>query len=719
MDTLFATQKGETVRARLTHLDGRKLDKLDLGDEAAARAAQQAIEAGRHAVKSVERKETRRHPAAPFTTSTLQQEAARKLHYSARRTMQIAQRLYEGVELDGETVGLITYMRTDAVTLSNEAINGARQHIQSAFGADYLPGQPRLYKTKSKNAQEAHEAIRPTYIKRTPQAVARHLDADQLRLYELVWKRTVACQMESARLDQATVDVTDAGGRTQLRATGSVIVFDGFLKLYQEGVDDTDDDEGSARLPAVKAGDSLERKQVTPEQHFTQPPPRYSEASLVKTLEELGIGRPSTYASIISVLQERDYVRLDKRRFIPEDRGRLVTAFLSRFFRRYVEYSFTAELEDELDEISNGKIAWRDVLRRFWTAFHDAVEQTTELRVRDVLDAMDEILGPHFFPDDGTGNARACPDCKDGRLSLKLGKFGPFVGCSNYPECRFTRQLVAPGQDGEDANALPRALGDDPASGLAVAVRRGPYGVYVQLGDGDKDSKPKRSSLPKGVDAQSVTLEQALGLLSLPRLVGKHPESSHDITAGIGRFGPYLKHGQQYVSLKEDDVLSVGLNRAVTLIAQTPDRSGRAIGDHPKDGKPIRVRPGRYGAYVQHGTVRATIPKGEDAETIAVARAVELLAAKAPAKGKGAKGKTAGKANGADTAGAKAADGKAKPKAKVKAKAKAKARPKTAGGAKPKTAGGAKGGTKAKAGPATAAPPATDPAGADDGPAER
>ncbi len=650
VDVALAKRTGETFTARLTHLDGTKLDKLDLGDEAAAQKAVAAIEAGEYTVADVQRKQVRRHPQPPFTTSTLQQEASRKLGFSASRTMRLAQQLYEGVDLGGETVGLITYMRTDSVTLAGEAIGGARRLIETQYGAEYLPERPRQYKTKSRNAQEAHEAIRPTDLWRKPADVKHALDRDQIRLYELIWKRTMACQMESAVMDQVTVTLDAHDGRTQLRATGSVLVFDGFIKVYLEGRDDQqgEENEDDERiLPPLEAGEPVDKREVEPEQHFTQPPPRYTEASLVKKMEELGIGRPSTYASILQVLQDREYVTLDKRRFVPQDRGRIVTAFLTNFFGRYVEYGFTADLENQLDEISNGEVDWKEVLRRFWEAFSAAVEDTKGLSMSQVIEALDESLGPHFFPPASNGaDARACPACEDGRLGLKLGKFGAFIGCSNYPKCRYTRPLAVPSEDGQelrDGNGEDRKLGDHPETGEPVYLKSGPYGPYVQQGDAAEDKKapkPKRVSLPKGADPKTIDLELAAKLLALPREVGRHPEDGEPITAGIGRYGPYIKHGPRYVSLGDlDDVLTIGPNRAVDLIAEAKQKGGgaagalRTLGEHPKDGKPVTVHNGRYGPYVKHGKTNASLPKGTSADDIAMERAVELLAARAKKAG--------------------------------------------------------------------------------------
>jgi DNA topoisomerase-1 len=649
----FRTSKGDTASAFLTHLDGQKLGKMDIGDETKAKAAQAAIEARAFTVREVERKQVRRHPAPPFTTSTLQQEASRKLRFTAKRTMQLAQRLYEGVSIGGDTVGLITYMRTDGVQMAGEAIGACRSLIGSQFGDRYVPGHARVYKSKVKNAQEAHEAIRPTDVFRRPDDVAGHLDAEQRKLYELIWQRTVASQMESAVLDQVSADIFSADGQVGLRATGSVMVFDGFLKLYHEDRDDPENGDGEAILPKLEQGDALERTGVTPEQHFTQPPPRFTEASLVKRLEELGIGRPSTYASIISVLQDRNYVKLEKRRFEPEDRGRLVTAFLASFFSRYVEYNFTADLENKLDDISGGRIEYKTVLREFWEAFSKAVAETKDLRVSEVLDTLDELLGPHFFRPGKNGvDPRRCPACGDGRLSLKLGKFGAFIGCSKYPDCRFTQPLEVTNGEGETiAGSGPVELGKDPASGEAITLRKGPYGFYVQRGEqtgtGKNKIKPKRSSIPKTIAPADVNLEKALGLLSLPRDIGPDSETGEIIVAGIGRFGPYIKLGGTYVSLKgEDDVLTIGLNRAVHLLASKPRKAApKVLGNHPDDGKPITQKVGRWGPYVQHGRVMATLPKGANADALTLEEAVQLLAAKeARAKGgKAPKSKAAGK----------------------------------------------------------------------------
>jgi DNA topoisomerase I len=667
----FTTPQGAPFTARLTHLEGRKLEQFDLPDEASAMRAKAAVEAGEFSVLSVEKRRVRRNPPPPFTTSTLQQEASRKLGLGAQQTMRVAQQLYEGVDIEGETVGLITYMRTDGVQMAREAITAIRGHVSEAFGADYLPAAPREYSSKAKNAQEAHEAIRPTDVRNTPESVARFLDDRQRRLYELVWKRAVASQMQSAELDQTTVDLADATGQVRLRATGSVVAFDGFLKLYREDLDDSEADrraglltgagkggaaeqEDTRTLPPMREKDPVKRGEVSANQHFTQPPPRYSEASLVKRLEELGIGRPSTYASILQVLQDRQYVTLEKRRFQPEDRGRLVTAFLVAFFERYVDTGFTAGLEEQLDDISGGRIAWREVMREFWDEFSRAVGATKDLKISDVIDALDEELGPHFFPARGDGtDPRACPACAGGRLGLRLGRSGAFVGCSNYPECRYTRPLAVPGAEGENASTLnegQRELGADPATGQTVTLRRGPYGLYVQLGEGGTDekgkpTKPRRASLTRDMDPETLDLDRALALLALPRVVGRDPETGGEITAGIGRFGPYIRLGTAYQSLEPgDDVLSLGMNRAMDLLAKARAKV-RPLGAHPADGQPVEVRKGRFGPYAQHGNRVANLPRNVEMETVTLDQAVQLLAEKgkelAPKGAKARRGKAA------------------------------------------------------------------------------
>ena len=638
VEAALATPAGAPFTARLTHLDGKKLDQFDLNDAAKAGRAKSAVEGGQFAVGSVERRRVKRNPPAPFTTSTLQQEASRKLGMGAQNAMRTAQQLYEGIELDGETVGLITYMRTDGVQMAREAIDAIRDQVRATFGPDYLPAAPREYSTKAKNAQEAHEAIRPTEISRLPEHIAGRLSHDQLRLYELIYKRAVASQMQSAELDQVAVEAVTADRSVRLRATGSIIAFDGFLKLYREGNDDSDtgaDADESRMLPPMGERDPLTRGSVTSEQHFTQPPPRYSEASLVKKMEEIGIGRPSTYASILTVLRDRNYVRLENRRFVPEDRGRLVTAFLTSFFTRYVDVNFTAGLEAQLDEISDRRRDWRDVMAAFWREFSAAVEGTRELKISDVIDKLDQDLGPHFFPPRPDGSdPRRCAACGNGRLGLKLGRQGSFIGCSNYPQCRYTRGLAIEGGSESGSDSLRegmRTLGHHPDTGEDVTVRRGPYGLYVQQGEpdpADKKAKPRRTSLPKGVDGDTITLDAALGLLSLPRIVGIHPETGEPIEAGLGRYGPYVKMGAIFGSLdRDDDLLTVGLNRAIDVI-ERKRASVRSLGVHPRDKEPVLVRKGRFGPYAQHGQMVANLPREIAMEEVTLEDAVSLLSEK-------------------------------------------------------------------------------------------
>ncbi|WP_293796366.1 type I DNA topoisomerase [uncultured Bosea sp.] len=680
----LATASGQTFEARLVGADGKKIARLDIGNAEEAKAFKAALETALFTVSEVEAKPVKRHPQPPFQTSTLQQEASRKLGLAPARTMQLAQRLYEGVDIGGETVGLITYMRTDGVDMDGSAIAAARRVIGKEFGEKYVPNAPRKYTVKAKNAQEAHEAIRPTDLGRLPAMVARHLEPEQAKLYELIWKRTIASQMESAEMERTTVDIAaKVGARNlELRASGQVVLFDGFLTLYQESRDD-EEDEDSKKLPAMKSGDALKKRAIAADQHFTEPPPRFSEASLVKRMEELGIGRPSTYAATLSTLRDREYVRIEKKRLVPEDKGMLVTAFLESFFKRYVEFDFTANLEENLDRVSNAEIDWKALLRAFWDEFQASIGETKDLRVGDVLEALNGILGDYIFPKKADGSdPRVCPTCGTGQLSLKLGKFGAFVGCSNYPECRYTRPLSVPAADGEASaeggQGAPgvRILGTDPVTNLEVTLRDGRFGPYIQLGEGEK---PKRSSLPKGMSPASVTLEKALALLSLPREVARHPESGEPILVGIGRFGPYVQYGKVYANIdKDDDVLELGANRAIDLIvakesgggrgraAATP---GRALGDHPAGGA-LEVKAGKYGPYVAWGKIFATLPKTMTAESITLEQAIELANAKAEAKG-GAKGK------------AKAAAGATKTKAPAKKPAAKKAPAKKAAEAEP------------------------------------
>jgi len=639
------TPDGAPFTARLTHLAGNKLGKLDIGSESVAKNAEGRIKNKDLSIQKIEKKQTKRNPYPPFITSSLQMDASRRLGFSASKTMRTAQKLYEA--------GLITYMRTDGTTLSGEAVAGCRSVIEAEYGKKYLPSTPRMFKSKAKNAQEAHEAIRPTNLSKLPRSLS--LDPDGARLYELIWKRTVASQMESAVLDQVSVDISDGTDDVILRANGSVVTFDGFLTLYHEQKDEDEQDDADnkdRRLPPMNEGDATKVVDIDLDQHFTQPPPRYSEASLVKKLEELGIGRPSTYASILQVLRDRNYVRMESRRFYPEDRGRVVTTFLTQFFERYVDYDFTANMEEELDAIAAGHVAWKEALRLFWIDFKTAVEEAKGLTITDVINHLDEKLGPHFFPQREDGkDPRKCPACGDkegehggGRIGLKLGKFGAFIGCSNYPECKYTKPLVVPDKDGEDESAEeaalanePKVLGEEPGTGRTVSLRKGPYGPYVQIDPASetmgetippeviaqyeadieawkeakkvakkagekapkkppkpKAPKPKRQGLPKGLAPADVTLEKALSLLALPREVGHHPETGKLIEAGIGRFGPFVKHDGKFASIpKDEDVMTIGMNRAVDLIAEKEKRdAAKAVGKTAKGGSKAGAKGG-------------------------------------------------------------------------------------------------------------------------------
>ncbi|MDX2237269.1 MAG: type I DNA topoisomerase [Hyphomonadaceae bacterium] len=675
IEAQLTTPRGETVLARLSALDGKTVKRLDIGDRTTAMAALEAVKRGAFKVERLEAKPVKRNPPPPFTTSTLQQEAARKLGFNASRTMQVAQRLYEA--------GYITYMRTDGVSMDDGALRDLRGVIGRTFGDRYVPDAPRRYASKIKNAQEAHEAIRPTDASNAPRDMS--LEGDQARLYDLVWKRAVASQMEAASLERTTVDFTEPAGKVELRATGQVVLFDGFLKLYQEGRDDEEDEE-NRRLAPLSLGEKVQVADAKADQHFTEPPPRYSEASLVKKLEELGIGRPSTYAAILEKLRERNYVRMDKNRFIPDDRGRLVTAFLENFFKRYVEYDFTADLEEKLDSVAAGDLAWKALMREFWTDFSAAVADIGELRIGAVLDTLNEVLGPHIFPEREDGSApRSCPTCKEGTLSLRLGKFGAFIGCSNYPECKYTRQLT----QGEDAAAaLPaegKVLGQDAATGENVLLKSGRFGIYVQLGDGEK---PKRASLPKGWDAETLDLERAIRLLMLPREVGPHPSDGEMILAGLGRYGPYLQKGKTYANLPGiDDVFEIQMNRAVAVIDEKLAGGGRGrfgrgatvaalkeLGESPVTGKMVKVMPGRYGPYVTDGATNATVPKEIKPEDLTFDQALPLLEARA---GAGGKKKKPARGNGSEKA--KAAATPKKAPAKKAAAKKAAPKKKAAG----------------------------------------
>ncbi len=671
---LLATPRGDTFEARLVSLNGAKLDKFDLATADAAETAVAAITARDLSVAAVEAKPASRNPSAPFMTSTLQQEASRKFGMGARQTMSAAQRLYEA--------GHITYMRTDGIDMAPEAVMAARDVIKARYGASYVPSSPRMYKNKAKNAQEAHECIRPTDMAHSPDQLGQ-LEPDQRKLYDLIWKRSIASQMEAARFERTTVDITSADRAVALRATGQVVTFDGFLKVYFEGRDDVEldgDSDDDTRLPVIVNGEPADKRAVTPEQHFTQPPPRYTEATLVKRMEELGIGRPSTYASIVSTIQEREYVRKEGNRLFPEDKGRLVTAFLSNYFGRYIDYDFTADLETDLDRVTTGDEDWKVLLARFWAHFSAALGETEGLRITEVLDKINEVLEPHLFPvTPEDPEPRRCKVCGTGRLSLKTSRNGSaFIGCSNYPECRYTRPLAGDTDGGEALGPDGKLLGlssdgelIEGEPGVPVTLRKGPYGHYVQLGDASEENpKPKRASLPKGLDPATVDIERALDLLALPRLIGLHPEDGEPIEASIGRFGPYIKHGKVYANIKDpEEVLTIGMNRAMEVLAQKASRgSGRVaatplreLGEHP-DGGPVALYEGKYGPYVKWDKVNATLPKEIAPEAVSLEQALELIAAKRPAGKKRAAPKR--------TAARKAAP-KKKPAARKPAKAKA------------------------------------------------
>ena len=663
--TAALEQDGTPFTARLVQWEGNKLDRLSIGNEGDALRAKAAVEEGRFTVQSVETRPATRNPPPPFTTSTLQQEAARKLGFSADHTMRIAQALYED--------GAITYMRTDGVQMDGSAISAARKAVADRYDAGYVPDKPRQYQTKAKNAQEAHEAIRPTDF-----AHDKAGSGDHARLYDLIWKRALASQMASARMERTTVELADATGRQVLRATGQVVLFPGYLALYEEGRDDArvgqvaegDADEDARRLPRMREGDAPARKSVDAEQHFTQPPPRFSEASLVKRMEELGIGRPSTDASIIKTLKDRLYVRVEKNRFHAEESGRLVTAFLERFFPRYVAYDYTAGLEEELDDVSGGRAAWQAVLDAFWRDFKPLTTEVMEQQPSAITAELDQFLAPYLFPDraDG-GDPRLCPNCGAGQLALRGGKFGAFIACSNYPECKYTRRFAQPGGEGEDTT--PESLGQDPETGLPVERKSGRFGPYIQLGEG-KDAK--RASIPKDLPGD-LDLEMALKLLQLPRTVGAHPESGQPITAAIGRYGPYLLHDGKYARLQSTaEVFETGMNAAVVKLAEAAAGGGRPqrgaaraplkeLGKHPRTELELKLMEGRYGAYVTDGTTNATLPKTVAADALTLEEAAQLIDARAamapPPKGK--------KKPAAKKAPAKKAPAKAAEKAPAKA----------------------------------------------------
>ena len=623
------TPRGQIFEGKLINFAGTKLDKYDLKSSSEAELAAQAISTRELVVSSVESKPTSRNPFAPFMTSTLQQEAGRKYGMGARQTMQAAQRLYEA--------GHITYMRTDGIDMAPEAVTSTREAIKERYGEKFLPSSPRFYKNKAKNAQEAHECIRPTSISKDSKQL-KLSDPDQFKLYDLIWKRTISCQMESAKLERTSVDLQSPDKEVTLRANGQVVLFEGFLKVYEESRDDAEQSDSENRLPQMSQGENIEKLSIDPEQHFTQPPPRYTEASLVKRMEELGIGRPSTYANIVTTIQDREYVRKDKNRLFPEDKGRIVTIFLLNFFKRYVEFDFTAGLENQLDAVSAGKGNYKELLGQFWDHFSEAISETSELRITEVLDVLDDALAPQLYPkkEDGS-DPRKCPKCGNGQLHLKSSRTGGFVGCGNYPECKFTRPI-----SGEPDETAERLLGDN--DGDQIFLKTGRYGPYVQRGESSEDNKkPPRASLPKGWSASDIELEKALKLLSLPREIGAHPEDGQIIEAGIGRYGPFVRHGRTYANLKDpEDVFNIGMNRAVEELAKkvlsgnsrgATSKALKELGEHPDGGGLVNVMDGRYGPYIKYAKINATIPKEKDPEKITMEEAVIMIAEKA-AKGK-------------------------------------------------------------------------------------
>ena len=629
ISSIFLKNNNENFSAKLFVLDSKKLAKMDLKSEDDANEALDKIRKSSFNISKIETKRVKRNPLAPFTTSTLQQEASNKLGFGASRTMRIAQKLYEGINIGSETTGLITYMRTDGVQLSSQAIDELRNEITNRHGKDYIPQTPRVYKSKAANAQEAHEAIRPTSISRDPENMSQYLDNEQLKLYELIWKRTISSQMQSAELDETAADISNKDMSIIFRANGSQVYFPGFF-VYRDREDDK-------ILPKLVENEDVDLEKADGEQHFTQPPPRFTDASLIKKMEELGIGRPSTYASILQVLINRSYVEKEKGKHIPQERGRILTAFLNNFFGQYIEYDFTADLEKKLDKVSDGKLNYKKLLEEFWDGFKPHLNKMSELERDKILEALENELSDLFFPkEDLTKNGepnKKCPTCSNGKLGLELGKYGAFIGCSNYPECKFTKQIASnENKEENDTNStfMPNddgVLGIDPESGLNAIIKKGPYGIYLQLGD---EKKPKRTSIPKLVEAKGIDLQKALAFLSLPRLIGKHPETGQDISAGIGRYGPYLKYDINFISIPADEtVINIGLNHAVVLIGENSEKLGKVLGDHPDGNGKVLAKSGRFGPYVEYNKIRATLPKSISLEEISLDQAIELIIAKA------------------------------------------------------------------------------------------
>ena len=627
--SIFSKNDKQQFTAKLSVLDNNKLAKMDLKNKKEANSALEKIRNSSFNITKILTKRVKRNPLPPFTTSTLQQEASNKLSFGASRTMRIAQKLYEGINIGSETTGLITYMRTDGVQLSAQAIDELRNEITNLHGKEYIPQTPRVYKSKAANAQEAHEAIRPTAISRHPESMSSYLDDEQLKLYELIWKRTISSQMQSAELDETSADISNKDKTIVFRANGSQVRFPGFF-IYRDRNDDK-------ILPNLFENEKVDLEKADGEQHFTQPPPRFTDASLIKKMEELGIGRPSTYASILQVLVNRNYVEKDRGKHIPQERGRILTAFLNNFFGQYIEYDFTADLEKKLDKVSDGKLNYKKLLEEFWNGFKPHLNKMSELEREKILEALEKELADLFFPkneeDTNAQPNRKCPTCSNGNLGLELGKYGAFLGCSNYPECKFTKQ-IAKNENKEENNTnetfLPEndgVLGIDPETNLKVIIKKGPYGIYLQLGE---VKKPKRTSIPKLVEASTIDLDKALLFLSLPRLIGKHPETGQDISAGIGRYGPYLKYDINFISIPADEtVINIGLNHAVVLIGENSQKLGKILGDHPDGNGKVLAKSGRFGPYVEYNKIRATLPKSMSLEEIDLDKAIELIVAKA------------------------------------------------------------------------------------------
>jgi len=625
----FINKHDKLINARLTLYDGNKVDKLDIKNEEQATNIYTTIKNSKFKVGNITKKEVKRNPYAAFTTSTMQIESSRKLGLSANQTMRTAQKLYEGTEIKGETTGLITYMRTDSVVMSNDAINQIRNFVNENYGDKYLPESPRIYKSKAKNAQEAHECIRPTNINLTPKNIKQFITGEEYKLYEIIWQRAISSQMTSAVLDQVAVDIVNEDEKISMRANGSTIKFPGMYRVYQEAKDDDKDEEKETILPVVNEGEVLDLKEINKNQHFTLPPPRYTEASLVKKLEELGIGRPSTYASIIKVLQDRDYVVLDKKRFNPHDRGRIVSIFLEKYFNQYVEYDFTADLENQLDEISDGKLDWKEVLRKFWNTFKQLCDDTVGKSNREVIDVLDDALGAHFFPPEGKVESRKCPTCENGRLGIKVGKFGGFIGCSNYPDCKYTVQFNQLNDKDGTSLSGPKEIGIYPETSEMITLRKGPYGFYMQVGEGTIEKKPKRVSIPKNLEPDEIGLNTAIQLLGLPRKLGFNPENNKTVSAGIGMYGPYILHDKKYKALeKTDNILDIELERALELIAKPTQRGNatlKTFGEHPGEKKNITAHEGKFGPYVKCGKINASLLGDQTIDSLSQADAIKLI----------------------------------------------------------------------------------------------